>query len=127
MLYSMRIELKVGVDYVNTKKISIIISKNYNDYFIVYDTKFQDYIFYNKIGLIIFNGEDKSEIIKIDECKLNDKNFDFMTNFLHITKFTSQSIIVEKQVKHKKIFEKLFYDEKKFQSKSLLKCSMNNG
>jgi hypothetical protein len=127
MLYSMRIELKVGVDYVNTKKISIIISKNYNDYLIVYDTKFQDYIFYNKIGLIILNGEDKSEIIKIDECKLNDKNFDFMTNFLHLTKFTSQSIIVEKQVKYNKIFEKLFYDEKKFQSKSLLKCSMNNG
>jgi len=127
MLYSMRIELKVGVDYVNTKKISIIIFKNYNDYLIVYDTKFQDYIFYNKIGLIIFNGEHKGEIIKIDECKLNDKNFDFMTNFLHLTKFTSQSIIVEKQVKHNKIFEKLFYDEKKFQSKSLLKCSMNNG
>jgi hypothetical protein len=127
MLYSMRIELKIGIDYVNTKKISIIIFKNYNDYLIVFDTKFQNYLLYNKIGVIVFNGVDKGENIKIDECKLNDKNFDFMINFLHLTKFTTQSIIVEKQVKHNKIFEKLFYNEKNFQSKSLLKCSINEG
>ena len=125
MFYSLRIELEIGTDYLNIDKISVIIFKNYNDYLNVFETEFEIYLAKNKIGLIIFNGLNSGEDIKITECKLNDKNLDFMNNFLHLTKFNTESIRVEKQIKHDKKFEKLFYDEKNLQSKSLLICSIN--
>ena len=127
IFFSTRIKFKTAenIDF-TSNDFSIIVYETYQEYLIATRAlNFKNYLLEHRVGVIVFNKNDQNqEEREFSQCQLNDDKF--LEEFLYITKFNIQPFKLNKRLKYDSEFRKLFFDDKKYNSKSILKCSQGN-
>ena len=129
ILESTRIECLVGFSYDDLieeqETVSIILFEFYDDYInSINNLKFKQTLIKNRIGVFVFNNYlNQSQVIEINECKLNDKYKN--TKLFHITKYNTQTFQLHKSFKYNFNFTRLFFNDK-LNSESILICNQTN-
>ena len=121
---SARIKFKASAELViNPIKTALIVFQDYNDYLRYSKSSyFKSNLTHYKIGVVVFNTESsKADQVDVFECKLNNENH--MQEFLHVTKFNTQAVRIDKKFQYNTKFRNLFFNNN---SKSILKCETSN-
>ena len=120
LLHSTRIKFHRSyyIDLTSTRT-SIILFENYTHYQMgLENSNFTSYLLENRIGVIVFNtGTENSE-------KLNEDTF--LKDFLHITKYNTQYLNINKTIKLNRAFKNLFLKTENYNLKSILQCETSS-